>query len=154
MMGTAGMTHSHFVGITALSATLIAGILYQTMVGNSLSNDPVISLFGTVVATFLVAGLCWWGFISRPKRPTPLRGALTGLLISLLAFPVAFAITLCISLIEGDVAADVGVNEYFLYIFGLGLLAIAIVGVFTIPIGLLGGAALGYLQRRVVRDDR
>lgn len=143
------MTHQTFTGIAAVIAAVVAGILYQTLVGNSLSNDPVISLPGTVLATFGVALLCWWGLVSRPQRPTVLRGALTGSLISLLAFPVAFAITLLISLVR-DGPADVGATEYFLYIFGLGALAIAVVGIFTIPIGLIGGAVLAYVQSRVV----
>jgi len=115
------MNHQYFVGITSVSATLVAGILYQTMVGNALSDDLVISLVGTVLATLLVAGLCWWAFISRPKRPTVLRGALTGLLISILAFPVAFEITLLISLVRGGVT-DAGLPNTFFTFSGWGCL--------------------------------
>lgn len=146
------MKHSHFILITAVVATVVAAVLYTAMVGNSLSDDPVISLFGTVLATFSVAALCWWAFISRPKRPTVARGGVTGLLISILAFPVAFAITLLVSLIREGLP-DMGATDYLIYIFGLGALSVAVVGIFTIPIGVVGGAILAYIQRRTVREN-
>jgi hypothetical protein len=145
------MKHSHFAILTAVSATIVAGILYQTLVGNSLSDDPVLS--GTVLATFIVAWLCWWGIVSRPKRPTLTRGALTGLLISLLAFPVAFAIALLIALVQSG-NSDIGIVDYLLYVFVLAALAVTVFGIFTIPIGVIGGATLAYLQSRFVREHR
>jgi hypothetical protein len=145
------MKHSHFAILTAVSATLIAGVLYQTLVGNSFLDDPVLS--GTLLATFIVAWLCWWGIVSRPKRSTLMRGALTGLLISLLAFPVAFAIALLIALPQSG-NPDMGIMDYLLSIFIFSAFAVAVVGIYTIPIGLIGGAALAYLQSRVVREDR
>ncbi len=149
------MTHQIFTGIAATAAALVAATIYQVMVGNALANDPIISLPGTALATLLVTWLCWGWFVSRPQRPTLKRGALTGLLISILAHPVAFLFTFWISFArngptDAGLIQDLLMSPVWAVMFsGLSLL---ITGIVTIPAGVAGGAALAYVQSKVVRD--
>jgi alpha-beta hydrolase superfamily lysophospholipase len=72
-------------GVAALVAAPLAGLEISSILDNREGEVTWATLFAGV---FLTGCSIWWLLISRPRRPSLLRGAIAGVLVAFFSYPV------------------------------------------------------------------
>ena len=127
-----------------LSAWLLAGNTsgWQIFVGIS------------PLAAFLTGFILWWSLMTLRPRVSLLFGLLVGALIGILAHPVAWYLAILWMYFSGETGslgeAPLNPVEGILYAPVYALPSLLIVGWLSVPLGLIGGGLVAYLQSRFI----
>lgn len=100
-------------------------------------------------ATGMVGGFCWWLFVERASQLTRERGVLVGLVTGLLVHPLSWVLILAVQNVQaGRWPMQGGLRGTSLFLYW----GLALVGTFTVLVGVAGGSLLTVARERLSND--
>jgi hypothetical protein len=104
------------------------------------------------VAAFLTGFVLWWSLMTLRPRISILFGLLVGALIGILAHPMAWYLAILWMYFSGETGslgeAPLNPVEGVFYAPVYALPSLLIVGWLSVPLGLIGGGLVAYIQSR------
>jgi hypothetical protein len=126
------------------------GISAWLLGGNSSGWDIFIVI--SPIAAFLTGFGLWWSLLSLRPQVTVLYGLIAGALIGILAHPVAWYLAMLWLYFSGETSSlgepTFTPLEGLIYAPLSSLLSLIAVGWLSVPLGLVGGGLVVYLQSR------
>ena len=126
------------------------GLSAWMLAGNTSGWQIFIGL--SPVAAFLTGFVLWWSLMTLRPRVNLLFGLLAGALIGILAHPVAWYLAILWMYFSGETGSlgepTVNPLEGLLYAPIYALPSLLIVGWLSVPLGLIGGGLVAYIQSK------
>lgn len=85
--------HLAAAAVLAVAALFIAPLIGLEISGDLANGGGQATWLTLLVGVFVVAAPLWWLLVSRPRRYSAIRGAVTGILVAFLSYPVVAALS-------------------------------------------------------------